>query len=1611
GFGGTNTHVILEAPSPTTGSPASGEEQGATAETPAIAKRPKQLLALSSKTKPVLPLVAARYRDRLAELEDSDLADFCFSANTGRAHFNQRAALVAESREQMLEQLSALADGGKAKGMKQGEVRIATKPKLAFLFTGQGAQYGGMGKELYESQPLFRQILDQCNEIMQPLRERPLLEVMFADRSDGAINETQYTQPALFALEYALARLWQSWGVEPSMLLGHSVGEYVAACVAGVFDLETGLKLIAKRAELMQKMPANGTMAVIFTSRDRVTEALKPYGDRIAVATANGPENNVISGETKLVEEVVAEFEKEGIGTQKLTVSHAFHSPLMDPMLDEFEQFAATLTYERPRIPIVANRTGKLVESADLDAAYWRDHLRNCVEFDAGMRCLDEQGIDAYVEMGPTAALLGMGRRCLPNTEAAWLPAMRKGRDAWDSLLNAASELYLLGVNLDWRGFDAAEPHRKLPLPTYPFQRSPFWMNEETGAVLFGGGARGPAVHPLLGSPLVTALKSQIYECRFSSDSPKYLKDHQVQGSVVVPAAAYIEQGFASARETFGKGQHAVENIAIQQGMFLPAEGTRVVQVTIGAESGGRAAFETLSTSADSAAETQNWTLHLTGSIVHEESLGAAVPQLGFDREEFESRVIKRESQESFYEVLSERALVYGEAFTVLGDIARADREAVSQLNIPESIKGELDKYMLHPSIGDALMQMTSGVIPLEEDGSHAPYTYVPMRIRRVRVLGEITDGITAYSVRTSEHAHTSPEIVECNVYLLSADGEVIVEAEGVTIQRVGKAIGGAAVENTSDWLFDIDWNEQTLEPAEKSAAGSCLVIAADEATGETLRQAVNTAGGKTRVALLGDQLDEGSDRWTIRATEPEDYAAVMKAFAKQMSEPYHLLIATPLSLGSLDASAGAGSVVPVLRTIQQAARELGAKQPHTWVLTQGAQPLPGDEQPCAAQQATAWGMARVASVEHPELNVRLVDLDPAATLEASAPQLMAELIAQADENQLAFRADRRLVARLAAASERLAEGAGGDGMTLPAEGAYRLRISSAGSFDALYYENTAPPKPGPGQIAIEVKATGLNFSDVLKAMGLYPGIIDAIVPLGIECAGVVTALGEGATGFEVGDEVMGVAPYSFASHATTADYAMVKKPANLDFAEAASVPITFLTAYYGLVRLAHLQPGERVLIHAGAGGVGLAAIQICKQIGAEIFATAGSDEKREYLKSLGVDHVMNSRTLDFADEIMEITGREGVDVVLNSLPGDAIEKSLACLRAYGRFLEIGKTDIYSNSKVGLLPFQDNQSYFAIDLDRMLRQRGDYIRGLYDEVMPYFADERYESLPFTQFNTEETVEAFRYMAQRKNIGKVVVMMQPTSVEASQDEPPAIIRQEGTYLITGGLGALGMRVAQWMATQGAGHLVLMSRRAPSEEVLTQIGQLEQAGARVACVQGDVADLESLLGALAQIPGDFAPLSGVIHAAGVLADGVMFDMELDQLEKPLASKVIGTINLHEATKELPLDFFVMFSSVAAVLGSPGQSNYAAGNAFLDAMAQYRQAQGLPALSINWGPWAESGMAAEAGRDENVSGRGMTLLPADKALDVLGELLRAAVTQAAVMSVNWSDLLRNA
>ena len=550
---------------------------------------------------------------------------------------------------------------------------------------------------------------------------------------------------------------------------------------------------------------------------------------------------------------------------------------------------------------------------------------------------------------------------------------------------------------------------------------------------------------------------------------------------------------------------------------------------------------------------------------------------------------------------------------------------------------------------------------------------------------------------------------------------------------------------------------------------------------------------------------------------------------------------------------------------------------------------------------------------------------------------------------------------------------------------------------------------PGPGQVEIEVMAAALNFSDVMKALGLYPGLPDGPVPLGIECAGRISAIGAGVPGLAVGDEVVALAPFSFGNYATTYCSKLVaRKPPGITFEEARPpIPIAFLTAHYALNYLARLEKGESVLIHAAAGGVGLAAIQLAQKIGAEVFATAGSPEKRDFLKAIGVKHIMNSRSLAFADEVMALTDGKGVDVVLNSLSGEAIAKGLSVLGDYGRFLEIGKRDIYMNTRLGMRPFKKNLSFIAIDLDRAMRQKPAVIARLFHEMAGEIEAGNLAPLPHRVFSIDNIIPAFRCMTQAKHIGKIVISMHkqraPISPKAS---PPMSFQADASYLISGGLGGFGLVIARWMVEQGARNLVLVGRRGiHSQEAQQAVDALTALGATIKVAAADIGDPGQVASILADLEETMPPLRGIMHAAMFLEDSLITKLERPGLMAVLNPRVRGAWNLHNQTLGTPLDFFVCFSSMASVFGLPGQTPYASSNTFLDAFAYYRRSLGLPALTVNWGYLGEVGYVARNEKiGERFEGQGLESFSPREATALLGRLLRNEAVQVGVVRMDW-------
>jgi epothilone polyketide synthase D len=731
--------------------------------------------------------------------------------------------------------------------------------------------------------------------------------------------------------------------------------------------------------------------------------------------------------------------------------------------------------------------------------------------------------------------------------------------------------------------------------------------------------------------------------------------------------------------------------------------------------------------------------------------------------------------------------------------------------------------------------------------------------------------------------------------------------------------------------------------------------------------------------------------------------ALMGEAFAGQA--PTAVVHLGSLEVGAeLDGEAMEGALVKgcdSVLALVQALPGMGYRDaPRLWLVTRGAQAVRGSD--VRAAQSPLLGLARTIAMEYADLRCARVDLDP-VNPEGDVSALVSELLSDDSEEEIAWRVGERYVSRI---DRRVPEAGRQERIEAPGDRSFRLEIDEPGVLEHLVLRAAARRAPGPGEVGIAVEAAGLNFVDVMQAMGFVFGIDGNAIPLGGECAGRVVAVGEGVRELRVGQEVMAFAPFSFASHVTVHEMMVAPRPSTVSVEQAATLPVVLMTAWYGLAHVARLRAGERILIHSATGGSGQAAVQIARHVGAEIFATAGSPEKRAWLREQGITHVMDSRSLDFAEEIMAATKGEGVDVVFNSLSGDAIEASLSTLAPYGRFIEIGKRDIYANRQLGLGHFKKSLSYSHVDLAGLAVRRPVQVAALLREVVELVAKGVLQPLPVETFPISRAADAFHKMAQARHLGKLALSLDdPEVVIRVPFESSVTIRAEGAYLITGGLGGLGLTLARWLSERGAGHLVLVGRSgAASPAQQEAIAELSARGTRVTVAKADISDRAQVEKVFDAIRASGVPLLGVIHAAGLLEDGLLVKQDPARFRKVMAPKILGALHLHALTRDLPLEFFVMYASTAGLMGSPGQGNYAAANTFLDALAHHRRSHGLAGLSIDWTAFSEVGLAAaQANRGARVSSQGMRSLKPSEGLAVLGRLLDSDRVQTGVMPLD--------
>jgi acyl transferase domain-containing protein len=713
-----------------------------------------------------------------------------------------------------------------------------------------------MGRQLYETQPTFRRILDHCQELLESWLEVPLLEVLYpADTDMLLLDQTAYTQPALFALEYALAELWKSWGIVPDVVMGHSLGEYVAACVAGVFSLEDGLRLVAERARLMQALPREGEMAVAFGSPARLRELLAPWRQDVAIAAINGAEHAVISGRTASVRALVAALQAAGIKTQPLNTSHAFHSPLMEPMLIDFARAAGCIDYASPLIDVVSNLTGALISDEIATPEYWCRHLRQPVQFMRGMETLREAGCDTFVEIGPKPVLLGMGSRCLEAEDGIWLSSLRQGREDWQELLQSLSRLSLEQA-VDWDGFDRDYARRRITLPTYPFQRQRYWIEpsiaKAQGAVPHVQASVGTPPS-LLGSRLsLPMLRETIYENHFNTQTLPLLHDHRVFGHVVASGACHIAMLISAAQAHFGTTACVLKHLYFPQPLVLDEGQTRTVQVVLKPESAAHASCQLVSFATDRAGDPNvAWTTHVAGELHREQSDHAGVGAVAVESlHVIWERCPETITSASFVEAQRDRHIHLGPSYRWIDTIRRGVQEAVCRIHAP-SERGGLEGAAWHPGLIDACFGLLlAAAVPPQE-------TWLPFSIEEIRIYqkpqqADLWGHFTLRQHRTDEDRRRVGD-----AFLCDESGQVIMACIGLEARPAKpEVIVDRLATRREARAYDIAWHPITPSNASVTApigqADQWLILADRQGTGWQLAQRLRVGGARCLVVVPG---------------------------------------------------------------------------------------------------------------------------------------------------------------------------------------------------------------------------------------------------------------------------------------------------------------------------------------------------------------------------------------------------------------------------------------------------------------------------------------------------------------------------------------------------------------------------------------------------------------------------------------------------------------------------------------------------------------------------------------------------------------------------------------
>ncbi|MBB5916368.1 acyl transferase domain-containing protein/NADPH:quinone reductase-like Zn-dependent oxidoreductase/acyl carrier protein [Nocardia transvalensis] len=1598
GYGGTNAHVLIGP------APADAHGTGVTARTaPAIPATVRDHRAAvrdngsgagaERATLPIFPLSArseTALRTLAAELvaAETPADELTAAAWVRRAHHPMRSAFRYTDGDDLRAQLAEFAAGGgqaPARAVAEG----STDP--VFVYSGMGPQWWGMGRALLRGDGPAARVAREVDREFEKLSGWSILDEMLREEADSRITRTEIAQPANFLLQAALTADLAERGVRPAVVVGHSVGEVTAAYVSGALTLTEAVTVSYHRSRLQATTAGTGAMLAVGLSEAEARDLLADGAD-VDVAAINSPSAVTLAGPAPVLTEIAEKLTEDGVFARVLRVEVPYHSRLMDPILDELRTALAPLAARDTTVPVYSTVTAAVATQQDWDAAYWCHNVRDSVRFADTVGALLDDGHRVFLEVGPHAVLSGSVREILlqQGVSGAAVPTLARGGDDEENLLTAVAELYRAGA-LDGerlpRPIDTATPH--VALPRYPWQRRHVWTQEpETRLDRLGT----PDGFAMLGDRLSTAAPE--WEVSLSVTNLPWLRDHVVAGAVVLPGAAYLDAALSAVAARTGRASFGLESVEFVSPLVVDEHDVPVVRIAV-EESTRR--FTIRSRPATAA----DWTVNAYGRLIEADVDPATVdiaPRAGF----------ADVPAATLYDSMAEHGLTYGPAFRLLRTVSVGADGVVAQLDSPPG--DDSHRHLAHPAVIDAALQCFAALYAATAARGETadPDVVVPAAVAGIRWNGPLPAAPVVVVTRDPA------DPLRADIRIASAAGDVALALTGVQFRTLTPR--RPLSDQLDELYYEPVWEivsdtPDAAPPAQVGEEEALLVVNLGAEISLRAKEIANTRSGELVTvgehasALGGDQL----------------LALLRSAHARPGVRRLRLVV---VAGGDLDGMHNVDGLARVAQAVKQLLSLDDSEQPReseapraeirAVVVTENALCLPIDRFARLEHAALAGGRRELLN-ELPAGQWRLVDTEPGS----AAADVLEQIYADTLVDEVALRAGACWTIRWRRTlGAHLARWNAPAPLTDP-DRSFRLDIPRSRLLPELALRTTDRIAPGPEEIEIRMQAVGLNYKDTLKVLGvLTERELDGTffgTEIGMDGYGVVERVGSAVTGVSPGDEISVVAPgivrrYVTLRPDTGATTAMdIFPPGAFDPLHCTSVMPLF-TAEIGLGELARVRPGETVLVHGAAGGMGMAAVQVALRMGARVIATAGTDERRAQVRALGAHEVLNSRSVSFVDEVLRLTGREGVDVVYSSAPGEILQQNFRVAGEFGRIVDIGKADIYGAGTIDLRPFDRNLSFFAVDIDRILARRPEQVRHAARRVVDALFHGEYRPLPNMVFGLDRLTEAFETVARSAQVGRVVLDLREDTPAVRHIPREVEIDPAASYLVTGGFGAFGLATARHLVRRGVRHLVLAGRRgATTDAAREQLRLFTEQGVDVREERVDVADYDAVSALVARIQSSGAPLRGVIHAAGVVNNTEIPEVTAESLREIFEPKVAGAMNLDRATTEadVDLDLFVLYSSASGIAGLSPQLGYASANSVLDALAWTRRAQGRTAVSVDWGFMrGDGGMADSRAVSRYAEMTGYGSLDMDFAAVLLWECLRLDVPQCAVLDIDWAQ-----